>query len=85
MKEENKEKATVAIANSILGQITLSDVLQLVQGNVLNQAKTHVETLGEEELEKLIKTLDESDSRAQEGSEAQEEKEEGLETVSDDK
>ncbi len=85
MTEDNKEKATVAIANSILGQITLSDVLQLVQGNVLNQAKTHVETLSEDELGKLIQSLDASSEEAQNKSEEQESTEEELEVVSNEK
>jgi len=82
MKEENKEKATVAIANSILGQITLSDVLQLVQGNVLQQAKTHVEEMGDEELENLISKLETEGGEPQEESQA--EAEESLQAVSDE-
>ena len=79
MTDENKEKATVAIANSILGQITLSDVLQLVQGNVLQQAKNHVDGLGDEELEKLIDTLDSPPENAEE------ESEEELQVAGDEK
>ena len=59
-ENEGKEQATIAIANSILSQITLNDVLKLVHGNVLTQARTHVEDLPDEELTKLLSSLEQT-------------------------
>ena len=69
--EQEKEKATIAVANSILGRITLTDVLQLVQGNVLAQAKQHVDEMGDEELNELISSIE--PEATGESAEAQEE------------
>ena len=57
--DENKQRATIAVANSILGQITLADVLKLVHGNVLSQAREHVDELPTEDFDKLLSSIDE--------------------------
>ncbi|MAG59321.1 hypothetical protein CMO96_00835 [Candidatus Woesebacteria bacterium] len=62
MKEEDKDKAVIAIANSILTNVKLSDVLQIVQSQVLTQAKEHVGQLGEEELTRLMSSLEEQEA-----------------------
>jgi hypothetical protein len=72
--EQEKEKATIAVANSILGRITLTDVLQLVQGNVLAQAKQHVDEMDDAQFGDLISSIEE-EGQEQEEQEEQEEAE----------
>lgn len=57
-QEQDKEKATIAVANSILGRITLTDVLQLVQGNVLAQAKQHVDEMDDAQFGELLSSIE---------------------------
>ncbi|MBN86499.1 MAG: hypothetical protein CL885_03140 [Dehalococcoidia bacterium] len=80
MKEEDKNKITVALANSYLQNVTLQQALLIVQEKSLERAREEVEGMTEEAQQELLTNVRAQeiaqDLREKEGEGASEEAEE---------
>jgi len=57
MTEEDTNKVTIALANSFLQNVTLSQVLMIVQEKSLERAQEEVKTMEEPALEELLTNI----------------------------
>ena len=57
MTDEDQNKVTVALANSFLQNVTLSQVLMIVQEKSLERAQEEVKTMEEPALEELLTNI----------------------------
>ncbi len=57
MNDEDKNKVTLALANSFLQTATLQQTLQIVQEKALERAKEEVESMNEEQMEEILTSI----------------------------
>tara|TARA_B100000212_G_scaffold341984_1_gene326998 strand:- start:20751 stop:21044 length:294 start_codon:yes stop_codon:yes gene_type:complete len=57
MNDQDKQKATLALANSFLQSATLQQTLQIVQEKALERATEEVNGMSEEQLEEILTSI----------------------------
>ena len=57
MNDQDKQKATLALANSFLQSATLQQTLQIVQEKALERATEEVDGMSDEQLEEIVTSI----------------------------